>query len=303
MGRRQLAFIVSGMALLAGGAVHAQGAVDFSKVEIKSTRLADNFHVLEGAGGAVSVLTGPDGVLVVDAQFAPLTDKLVAAIRKVSDQPIRFLINTHLHGDHTGGNENFARLGATIYGHDNIRSRLARPAPSPTGAPGTPAPAKALPLVTYRHPVTLHVNGEEVRVIPVRPAHTDGDTMIHFPKLDILVVGDYYRSVGFPRVDRVNGGTLEGLIAALGETIGLAGPNTRIIPGHGHMVGRGEVVAHRDMVLAVRDRMAPLVAQGRTVEEVLAARVTAEFDSQVPQGAETAEQFVRWMYAELKAAQ
>lgn len=206
--------------------------VDFGKVEIRTTRLSDNFFVLEGHGGRISVLTGPDGVLMVDSQFAPLTDKIVTAIKQISDQPIRFLVNTHVHGDHTGGNENLARLGALIFSRDQLRGRLIHPSPGPNGQAPPSAPAKALPVVTYDGPVTLHINGEDVQLIPIRVAHTDGDTLVRFPKQDALVVGDYYRSVGYPFVDVFNGGTLDGLLAGLGETIGLSGPNTKIIPGH-----------------------------------------------------------------------
>jgi len=277
--------------------------VDFSKVEIKTTRLADNFFTLEGHGGTISVLTGPDGVLMVDSQFAPLTDKIVAAIRKVSDQPIRFLINTHLHPDHTGGNENFAKLGALIFSRDQLRARLKSPSPGPDGRVPPGAPAMALPVVTYDGPVTLHVNGEDVQLIPIRAAHTDGDTLIRFPKHDVLAVGDYYRSVGYPFVDIFNGGTLDGLLTGLGETIGLAGPNTKIIPGHGPIVDRNAVIAQRDLVLAIRAKVQPLVARGMSVDEVLAANLTSDPDLPVPPRAETAEEFVRWMYAELKKPQ
>ncbi len=279
----------------------SQQAVDYGKVEIKTTRIAANLHTLEGAGGTISVLTGPDGVLMVDGQFAPLTEKLLAAIRKLSDQPVRFLVNTHVHGDHTGGNENFARAGALIFSRDQLRARLANPAPGPTGAAGTPAPAKALPVVTYDGPVTIHVNGEDVQLIPIRAAHTDGDTLIRFPAADVLAVGDYFRSVGYPRADLNNGGTLDGLLKGLGETIGLAGPNTRIIPGHGPIVDRNAIIAQRDLLLAMREKMRPLVAQGQSVEQVLAAKLTADSEATVPQGRETAEQFVRWLHAEVKA--
>jgi cyclase len=277
--------------------------IDFSKVEIKTTRHSDDFFTLEGQGGTISVLTGPDGVLMVDSQFAPLTDKIVAAIRKISDKPIRFLVNTHVHGDHTGGNENFAKLGALVFSRDQLRLRLQNPSAGPNGVVPPPAPANALPIVTYDGPVTLYINDEDVQLIPIRAAHTDGDTLIRFPKHDVLVVGDYYRSVGYPFVDIFNGGTLEGLLAGLGETISLAGPKTKIVPGHGAIVDRNAVIAQRDLVLAMRDRMRPLVAQGMTVEQVLAANLTADTDASVPQGTQTAERFVRWLYAELKKPQ
>jgi cyclase len=288
--------------LLVAGPAQAQQPVDYSQVEIRTTRHSDNFFTLEGQGGTITVLTGPDGVLLVDGQYAQLTDKIVAAIRKVSDQPIRYLVDTHLHGDHTGGNENFAKLGALIFSRDQLRMRLANPVPGASGQV-TPPQAKALPVVTYDGTVTLHINGEGVQLIPIRAAHTDGDTLIRFPRQDALAVGDYYRGVGYPRVDLTSGGTLDGLLAGLGETIGLAGPKTKIIPGHGPIVDRNAVVAQRDLVLATRDRMRPLVAQGLTVEQVLAAKLTADTDNAVPQGAQTSEQFVRWLYTELKKPQ
>ena len=273
--------------------------VDFDKVEIRTTRVADNFYVLEGQGGKISVLTGPEGVLLVDSQFAPLTDKIMAAIRRFSDQPIRFLVDTHVHADHTGGNEHFARAGALIFSRDQLRARLAQPSPGAFGRVPPPAPARALPVVTYDGPVTLHINGEDVQLIPIRAAHTDGDTLVRFPTEDVLAVGDYYRSVGYPFVDTFNGGTLQGLLAGLAVTIDLAGPKTKIIPGHGPIVDRNAVIAQRDFILATRDRMLPLIAQGMTFEQVLAANLTAGSAIAVPDGAMPADQFIWWMYVEI----
>jgi glyoxylase-like metal-dependent hydrolase (beta-lactamase superfamily II) len=278
----------------------APAPVDYSQVQIKTTKLADNFHTLEGQGGTISVLSGPDGVLLVDSQFAPLTDKLLAAVRAISDKPIRFLVNTHVHGDHTGGNENFARQGVLIFSRDQLRARMVTPNPAPDGTPGRPAVPQALPVVTYDGPVTLHLNGEDVQLIPVRVAHTDGDTLVRFDKHDILAVGDYIRTVGYPRVDRTSGGTLKGLLAAFDETIARAGPATKIIPGHGAITDRNGVIAQRELVVKMRDRIAPMVSAGRSVEEVIAAKPTADTDAQVPQAATTSEQLIRWLYAELK---
>ena len=281
-------------AAMATSALAQNQQQDFSKVEIKTTKLSDKFYTLEGQGGTIGALVGPDGVFLVDTQFAPLTEKIVAAVKKISPSPIKFIVNTHVHGDHTGGNENFAKLGATIFSRDQLRARLARPAGNAAAAP----PA-ALPVVTYDGPITVHMNGEDVQLIPIRVAHTDGDTLVRFPGLDILMTGDYYRSVGYPNIDRANGGTLNGMLEGLGTTIGLAGPTTKIIPGHGAMVDRVAVTAHRDMILAVRDKVAQMVKQGKTAQEIIAAKPTAEFDSKIEQAAMTSERFINQLYAEL----
>jgi glyoxylase-like metal-dependent hydrolase (beta-lactamase superfamily II) len=286
-------------ALLAS-TVSAQAPPDFSKVEIKTTKISNNFYTLEGQGGTIGVLVGPEGIFMVDSQFAPLSQKIAAAIHQISDKPIRFLVNTHVHGDHTGGNANFAKMGATIFSRDELRWRLAHPSPGANGAPGVPAPAEALAVVTYDGPVTIHMDGEDVHLIPIRHAHTDGDTLVYFPSNDVLMTGDYFRSLGFPNIDRTNGGSLNGMIEGLGITIGMAGPNTKIIPGHGATADRAGLIAHRDMILVVRDKVAALVQQGKTVDEVLAAKPTSDYDAIIPTASTTSERFVRQLYAELK---
>src|SRR5262245_42026756 len=290
-----------GILALGATLASAQGAPDFSKVEIKATKITDKFYTLEGQGGTIGVLIGPDGVFMVDTQFAPLSDKIAAAIKQITPQPIKFVVNTHVHGDHTGGDENFGKMGATIISREELRFRLAHPAPGANGQPGVPTAAVGLPKQTYTGRLTMHMNGEEVQLIAVPRAHTDGDTMVYFPGLDIIMTGDFYRSIQYPNVDRNNGGSLQGLIDGLGMVIGRAGPGTKIIPGHGPTVDRSAVVAHRDLVLAVRDRVAPLVGQGKSEDEVVAAKVTADLDSKVQQVGTTGERFVRQVYAELKA--
>jgi glyoxylase-like metal-dependent hydrolase (beta-lactamase superfamily II) len=280
----------------------AQAPVDYSKVEITTVKLAPNFYVLNGQGGAIGVLTGPDGVLMVDSQFAPLTEKIVAAIKQVSNAPIRFLINTHVHPDHTGGNENLGKMGVVIFAREELRNRLAHPAPAANGTPGTPAPAAALPVITYSGPLTFHMDGEDVEALPIPKAHTDGDSLVRFPNANVIMIGDYVRTLGYPNIDRANGGSLNGMLAGIDTAIRLCNPQTRVVPGHGEITDRNGLIAHRDMIIAIRDKIAPLVAQGKTLPEVMAAKPTADFDAKVPQSSTTTERFVGQVYAELKAA-
>lgn len=280
--------------LLATSLLAQNAQQDLSRVEIKTTKLTDKFYTLEGQGGMIGALVGPDGVFLVDTQFAPLTEKIVAAVKKISPNPIKFIVNTHVHGDHTGGNENFAKLGAVIFSRDQLRARLARPAGN-----AAPAPAAALPVVTYDGPVTVHMNGEDVRLIPIHSAHTDGDTLVRFPGLDVLMTGDYYRSIQYPNIDRANGGSLNGMLEGLGTTIGLAGPNTKIIPGHGPTVDRAAVIAHRDMIVVIRDRVATMIKEGKNAQQILAAKPTADYDSKIQEVGTTADRFINQLYAEL----
>ena len=281
----------------------AQGQPDFSKVVIKTNKISDNFYTLDGQGGTIGVLTGPDGVFMVDDQFAPLTDRIVAAIKQLSNNaPIKFVVNTHVHGDHTGGNENLGKMGVTIVARGTLRNRLMHPAPAANGTPGVPTAPAGLPLITFNEQVVFHMDGENVQLIPIPAAHTDGDTMVRFVNNDVIMTGDFYRSVQYPNIDRINGGSLNGMINGLGQIIARSGPNTKIIPGHGPTVTRAEVMAHRDMILAVRDRVNKLISEGKSQEEVLAAKPTADFDAKVPNSAETTQRFVTQLYAELKPA-
>ena len=274
--------------------VHAQGQQDFSKVEIKTNKVSNNFYTLDGQGGTIGVLTGPDGVFQVDGQFAPLSEKIATAIRQISGgTTAKFLVNTHVHGDHTGGNENFAKMGATIMARTEVRDRLAL-------TPNTPA--MALPKVTYDNQVTLHMDGETIELIPIRRAHTDGDTLVHFVNNDILMTGDYYRSLGYPNIDRMNGGSFDGMVRGLALTASLAGPNTKIIPGHGATVDRNKVMEQHDLMLVIRDRVAKLIQEGKSQDEVLAAKVTSDYDSKVTGVGTTGDRFIGQVYAELKAA-
>jgi cyclase len=273
-------------------AAYAQQQTDYSKVEIKTTKLAPNFYTLEGSGGAIGVLAGPDGILMVDSQFAPLTDKIVAAIHQISPAPIRFMINTHVHPDHTGGNENLGKMGVTIFAREELRTRLV----------ANKMPAAGLPVITYSSPITFHMDGENVEAIPIPVAHTDGDTIVRFPVSNVIMTGDFFRSLGYPNIDRANGGSLKGMIAGIEATMKLCGPDTKVVPGHGAITDRAGLAAHLAMIQTLRDRVAKLIQEGKTSEQAVASHPTADYDSKVPGVGTTADRFVGQLYAELAAS-
>jgi cyclase len=297
----------------------AQG-IQYDKIEIKTEKVAPNLYMLsgsenvdpghpDGAGGRIGVLAGPDGIFMVDAQYLQIGDKVLAAIRKIDPGPIRFLVNTHIHGDHTAGNATFAKLGATIFAREELREGMARTAGGANAATRDPA---RLPVVTYGmgDPVRIRMNGETVELIPVRAAHTGGDTMIRFVNADAIMVGDFYRNFGYPFIDVSNGGSLKGALEALELTMKIAGPNTKLIPGHGTFITKADIIPYRDMILAVQSKVQELINQGKTEEEVVAAKVTAPFDAKVPGGllpantggGSSADRFVRMVYSQLKSA-
>lgn len=288
--------VVIGAVVVAPAASLAQR--DFSNVQIKVTNVRGSVHTVEGQGGTIGALIGPDGIFLVDSQFAPLTDRIVAALRAVSDVPIRFLVNTHIHGDHTGGNENFARLGVLLLSRDELRARLSRPPAS-----GSALPVAALPMLTYQGQTTLRMNGEEIQLIPVLRAHTDGDTMVRFVNANVLMTGDFYRSLGYPNIDLNNGGTFQGMVDALQQVVDSTEPDTMIVPGHGAIVDRTAIAAQRELMFELRDRVSTMVKEGRTQEEIIAAKPTAEFDAQVVQAGTTGDRFLGQLYRELTSAQ
>jgi len=282
---------------------------NFAGVELSIQHVQGNVYMVQrpGGGGNIGVQIGPDGVLLVDALFAPLADRLVAAIREVSDEEIRFLINTHIHGDHVGGNENLANLGVLIFAHDNTRTRFLEESshfPRQGGSFAPQQPVGARPVITYDSAIGFHLNGEEVRAFLAPPSHTDGDTFVYFPESDVLHLGDVFRTTSYPIVDKFNGGTLRGTIAALDLAISMAGPNTKVIPGHGlEIVGRAEMEEFRDMILDVRDQVYAMIRAGNHLDEVMAANVTAQYDAKWGQEAGwTAVDFVPLVYYELGGA-
>ena len=298
------------LAVFALMAVYANAQQDFSNVQIKANKISNNFYTLDGQSGTIGLVAGPDGVFMVDAQFAPLHDKIMAAIRQITPAPVKFVVNTHVHGDHTGGNEGMGKEGATILARGSLRNRLMRPAPAANGqaTPATPAPG--LPVITYsaNSQLAFHMNGEDIQLIPIPNAHTDGDTMVRFVQNDVIMTGDFFRSVQYPNIDRGNGGSLNGMINGLGQIIARSGPNTKIIPGHGPTVDRNAVVMHRDMMLAVRDRITKMIKEGKSEADIVAAKPWADFDSKVPQSdakvgntnTTVSQRFATQVFAELR---
>jgi glyoxylase-like metal-dependent hydrolase (beta-lactamase superfamily II) len=241
---------------------------DWDAVALTIHHVAGGVYYLEGQGGNIGLSVGDDGIVMIDDQFAPLTERILATIAELDDGEIRFLINTHRHGDHMGGNENLGKMGITILANDRVRVRLV----------ADNLPAAALPILTYSDTTTVHLNDEEVHVFTVPPAHTDGDSFIHFRGANVLHLGDVFRTNNFPYIDVSNGGTLKGTLEALAIAIGMAGPDTLIIPGHGQVSTREDVVEFRDMTLLIAERVEKLVREGASYEDVLAAGTTAEFE-------------------------
>jgi len=296
--------IAFGLVALVAAPALAQGQQDFSKVEITTTKISNNFVALDGQGGRIGVLYGPDGIFMVDSQFAPLSEKITAAIRKVSDQKIRFLVNTHVHGDHTGGNANFGKAGATIIARPMLKQRLIKPNPPANGGPAPAgAPAEAVPGYVIDSRTRMTLDGETIDLIPLPVAHTDGDTAVKFVKNDVLMTGDVFRSVGFPNIDRGNGGSLKGMLDAFDTLIAASGPNTKVLPGHGPITNRAGIVAHKRMAIALRDQVAKMIAEGKTQEQIVAAKITNKYEKltgNAPGG--TGDRFIGQVYAELKAS-
>jgi cyclase len=252
---------------------------DFSKVEVKVERLAPGVAVLFGAGGNIGLSYGEDGNAIIDDQYAPLTPKILAALRTLDPDPVRFVINTHWHGDHTGGNENFGKAGAVILAHENVRVRMSSEqflALFNEKVP--PSPAVALPVVTFTAGVTLHLNGDTLRVIHVHNAHTDGDSLVHWRKANVLHMGDtFFHKVTFPFIDLDSRGSIDGMIKAAELGLATANDRTRIIPGHGPVATRAELAAYRDMLKDVRNKVAAGIAAKQTLDQIKAQKIVARY--------------------------
>jgi cyclase len=297
--------VVATTLLLAVGAVAQQPPTatpppDFSKVEIKTTDLGDNMYMLEGQGGNITVAVAKDGILMVDGQYAPLHDKIKAAISNVSMLPIKYLVNTHFHGDHTGGNEPFARDGATVISEINVKNRLAAGTTNGlTGVKTPPVPEAALPSKTYTGAFHIRLRGRVADLKHIEHAHTDGDTYVWFKTANVLSTGDTFTNGRYPNIDFANGGNIKGMIAATDAYLKLVNAKTRIVPGHGPLADKTVLTEYRTMLMTARDRMAKLVKEGKSEDDVVAAKPFADLDAKWAPTELASKNFIRVVYHSL----
>ena len=286
----RIAFAVVAAASLMASAAHAQQTpappppplIDWAKIEIKATDLGNNTYMLTGQGGNITVAVGTDGIIMVDGQFAPLSDKIKAAIKTISPLPIKYLINSHYHGDHTGGNENFAKDGVTIVAHDNIRVRLAAGTVSGlTGQKVAPRPAEALPKETYfGGAMTVETGGRKAQLTHIANAHTDGDSWIYFADANVLATGDTFNNLKrYQNIDFANGGDVRGMIRALDTYIKASNDSTKIVPGHGPLATKADLMVFRDMLVTSHDRIKKLFEEGKSEQDVIDAKPLADLDA------------------------
>ena len=298
--------IITSTLLLAGTAFAQQPAPtpppppDFSKVEIKTTDLGDNMYMLEGQGGNITVAVAKDGIVMVDGQYAPLHDKIKAAISTISNQPIKYLINTHFHPNHVGGNELFAKDGATVVAQDNVKSRLAAGTTNGlTGEKTPPVPQDALPTDTYTNFSKIRLNGRVADLKHIANAHTDGDTYVWFKTANVLSTGDTFTNGRYPNIDFANGGNIKGMIAATDAYLKLTNAKTRIVPGHGPLADKAVLTEYRAMLISARDRMAKLVKDGKSEDDVVAAKPFADLDAKWAPTELASKNFIRVVYHSL----
>lgn len=299
--------VVATTMLLAGTAIAQQAPApaappppDFSKVEMKTTDLGDNMYMIEGQGGNITVAVAKDGIIMVDGEFAPLHDKIKAAISTISNQPVKYLINTHFHGDHTGGNAPFARDGVTIVSEINVKNRLAAGTTNGlTGAKTPPVTPEALPSKTYTGAYRIRLNGRVADLKHIANAHTDGDTYIWFKTANVLSTGDTFTNGRYPNIDFANGGNIKGMIAATDAYLKLTNARSRIVPGHGPLADKAALMEYHNMLITARDRMAKLVKEGKSEDDVVAAKPFADLDTKWAPTELASKNFVRVVYHSL----
>jgi cyclase len=299
--------LAGAVVLLAGNASAQQAAPpapparDFSKVEIKTTDLGNATYMLEGEGGNITIAVGKDGIIMVDGEFAPLHDKIKAAIEAVSKEPIKFLVNTHYHGDHSGGNAPFAKDGAVVTAQQNVKKRLEEGTTNGlTGAKTPPVAPDALPSKTYFGGTVLRVKGRVAALMHIPHAHTDGDTYVWIKDANVLATGDTFTNGRYPNIDFANGGNIRGMIAAAEAYLRVANDKTKIVPGHGPLADKAKVVEYRAMLITARDRMIKLIKEGKSEDDVIAAKPFADIDAKLGASEQASKNWIRVVYNSLK---
>lgn len=271
------------------------------EAEVESTEVGPGIYMLTGLGGNLGASVGADGVFLVDDQYAPMSDKIIAAVAKLSDRPLRFVLNTHWHDDHSGGNENLGKAGALLVAHDNVRVRMsAEQVLEALGRTVPPSPPGALPVVTFTDSVTFHLNAQTIHAFHVPPAHTDGDALVHFQEADVVHMGDIFFHRMYPFIDVASGGSVDGMIGAVERVLAMAGDDTAIIPGHGPLATKADLATYRDFLVTVRGRVAKLIADGEDLEAIIASAPTAEWEAAWGGGYFKAPAFIGFVYDSLR---
>lgn len=266
---------------------------DFSKVEIKSQKLSDNIYMFEGSGGNIGVVAGEDGFFIIDDQFAPLTKKIKQALKKISNKPVKFLLNTHWHYDHTGGNENFGASGAVIVAHENVRKRLSVDQFIAAFNKKVPATKKVgLPIVSFTRDIKFHLNNEDIEVFHVQPAHTDGDSVVRFRKANVIHTGDIFFNGIYPFIDASSGGKIDGMIKAAETILSMCNKDTKIIPGHGPLAAPRQLKKYIAMLKEAKATISQLKASGKTRKQIVAANPLTSLNETWGGGFLSPDQFV-----------
>lgn len=301
--RNTMAFLML-LTVSAAPAVAADDEAEkFKDVKVEVVPVTDGIHMLTGRGGNIGVSTGEDGVFLIDDQYAPLTERIKAAVKTLSDKPVRFVLNTHWHGDHTGGNENLGKEGVVIIAHDNVHERMTKEnfiAAFDMKVPA--APKAALPVISFNDTVTFHLNGHDIHAVHVEHAHTDGDSIVHFRGANVLHMGDIWFNGLYPYIDVDSGGSLDGVIAAVDVALGLADDRTKIIPGHGPLSDKAGLTAYRRFLVDVRERVGKLVQAGKSLDEIIAAKPLADYEASLGGGFLNTETFLKVAVGAVKAS-
>lgn len=274
---------------------------NFDTVKIRPFPLAENLYMMTGSGGNIGLLTGAEGIVLIDDQFAPLSEKIKAAIQSIDPGAIRFVINTHLHGDHSGGNENFKKLGATLMAHANVRTRMQKESVNRQGQTQPPRNKNAWPMVTFESKLNVYLNGQDIELIHLEPGHTDGDVVVHFQTANVMHTGDAFVRTGYPFIDKGSGGNFEGYIRNLETICNAANEQTKIIPGHGKVANRSDVKALRDKLADIRDQVKAALKKKTKLEDIAALGITDKYEAELGKGFTKGKDFVLLVATELSS--